>query len=294
MIERLLIVGTGLIGASAGLAAKAHGLAGEVVGVSRSEETLKKAKARGAIDSGSTELSRAAKGADFVLVATPVPTIPQMIRDLARSGLAESAVITDAGSTKEGICEAIAMDPESAALFVPAHPIAGSEQSGPEAARADLFEGKPCIVTATADTDPGRALRARDFWSKLGMDVTDMTPEAHDRVVALISHLPHVAAYALMNAITTIDVETHLGAVRYAGTGLLDTTRIAAASPQLWREILENNAAAVKDAVARFRKELESFEHAIGAGDFDAVSALLETAASARRKLGPTAGGDDE
>ena len=282
MISRLALVGVGLMGASAGLAAKARGLAKEVVGFSRRKETLEEALRVGAIDSFETELAAAVCGAEFVLVSVPVDVVAARVLEIAACELSPDAVITDVGSVKGNIVAEVARDAKAAALFVGGHPIAGTEKSGPAAAKADLYEGRHCILTPGADATKTAAVRA--FWEALGMRVEEMDAARHDEVLAMISHLPHVVAYALVGAVARYDKGEH-PALKFTAGGFKDFTRIAASAPELWRSIVEANAAASLDSIARFKAELTEIENAIAAGDFSKLEELFTQAATVRRSL---------
>lgn len=282
MISRLALVGVGLMGASAGLAAKARGLAGEVVGFSRRRQTLEEARRVGAIDSFETDLAAAVRGADFVLVSVPVDAVAARVLEIAACELAPGAVITDVGSVKGNIVAEVSRDAKAAALFVGGHPIAGTEKSGPAAAKADLYEGRHCILTPGADAKKTAAVRA--FWEALGMKVEEMDAARHDEVLAMISHLPHVVAYALVGAVARYDKGEH-PALKFTAGGFKDFTRIAASAPELWRAIVEANASSSLDSIARFKAELSAIEDAIAAGDFDKLEELFAKAATVRRSL---------
>lgn len=283
MIERLLLVGVGLMGASAGLAVKQRGLAREVVGFSRRKQTLEEARRIGAIDSFETDLEAAAKGADFVLVSVPVDAVASRVRELAVCALADGAVITDVGSVKESICAQVETDEKAAARFVGGHPIAGTEKSGPAAAIETLYEGRHCILTPGGKNNPAATQKVRAFWEALGMQVEQMEPAHHDEVLAMISHLPHVVAYALVGAVAAYDREHP--ALKFTAGGFKDFTRIAASAPGLWRAIIEANRRASLDSIARFKAELEQMEAAIEAGDFAKLEELFTRAATVRREL---------
>ncbi len=258
-IGTVAIVGVGLIGGSIGMALRARGLAGQVVGVGREPGRLDEARRLGAIDDATTDLRQAASGADAVVVCTPVDRVKD---DVVRSsGLAKAdALITDAGSTKGTIVEAAEADPTARSKFVGAHPIAGSERSGVAHASADLFEGRVCVLTPTARTPAERLDRARRFWSSLGCRVIELDPTTHDAHFARTSHLPHAVAAALASLVGPELVPLAAGAYR-------DATRVAGADAALWAPIFLENRQSVLDALDDFGERLAAFRAALEAGD---------------------------
>lgn len=281
--DRLLIAGVGLIGASLGLALRERGAVGEIVGLGRSAENLRIARRRGAIDRAERDPERAARDVDLVVVATPVATIAPLIATLART-LPRGAVITDAGSVKATVVADVERAlAASARRFCGSHPIAGTEQAGAAAAVHDLFEGRRCILTPTSRTAPATRRRVRALWRTVGMRVEDLSPRRHDRIYALVSHVPQSLATALVNAAR--DSEPGGRALAYAGTGFHDVTRLAKSSSVMWRDILLANRKPVLAALARFTTACERLRIAIAAGDGTAIEAELRRAAQARRRL---------
>lgn len=281
-MERLALIGVGLMGASAGLAAKKRGLAREVVGFSRNKSTADKAKAVGAIDRAEADLETALEGADFVLISVPVDAIAARVREAIKAPLADGAVITDVGSVKAAVVRELEGDAEVMKRFVPGHPVAGTEQSGPEAAKEDLFEGRHCVLTPVAATPKEMTQKVRAFWEGLGMSVEEMTPQAHDEALAMISHLPHLVAYALVGAVAKFDEGR---ALELAAGGFRDFTRIAASSAQMWRQIVAHNAEASEKALALFRARLDEIQKFVEEKRWDDLEKLFEEAARVRRSL---------
>ncbi|MEO6810829.1 MAG: prephenate dehydrogenase [Isosphaeraceae bacterium] len=278
-MERLgtvAIIGVGLIGGSIGQSLRARKLASRVVGVGRDQAKLDKAQRLGAIDLATTDPARGVAEAEVVVVCTPVTRIAVDVRQAAAHG-PNGVLVTDAGSTKAAIVAAIEADVRARNLFVAAHPIAGSERSGVEHARADLFDGRACVLTPGESTPPDLLIRARSFWQSLGCRITEMTPEAHDAALALTSHFPHALAAALAGIVPT-------SALPLAGGAYRDGTRVAAADPVLWAGILLENQGAVLDACAAFRDQLDTFHQALSDRDERALIAWWE-AARARRLL---------
>lgn len=280
MIQRLTIVGVGLLGGSVARAARARGLAREIVGVGRDRDRLAPALADGTLDRAVTELAGGVRDADLVLLALPVLATEQVLPALWPA-VSAGALVTDVGSTKARIARAAdALQPARPVRFVGSHPMAGSERSGYAASRADLFEGATVIVTPTEAVAPGTVKDATVFWESLGARVSVLDPDSHDRTVAAISHLPHLAAYALVDAVET-------DALAFAARGFRDTTRIAASDPDVWREIFLANRDALAASLAAYRAALDRLESLVAAGDDGAaLRAALAAIAGKRKALG--------
>jgi prephenate dehydrogenase len=282
VIRRLTIVGLGLLGGSIAQAARASAVAGEIVAVGRDAERLRGALAEGAIDGVTTDLAEGLRGADLCVLCTPVATLRALLPAVWRA-VPDGCVVTDVGSTKAAIVAAAhALDRTRAVPFVGSHPMAGSEQSGYAAARPDLFRGALVIVTPTERSDRTPTKRVAEFWEALGGRVMEMDPETHDRAVAAVSHMPHLVADALVAAVLRADPRFF----DVAGAGFRDTTRIAASSPQVWREIFEDNRAALVETLGVFRRALDELETLVTTGEAGAVEAELDRIRRAREALG--------
>jgi prephenate dehydrogenase len=278
-LERLgtvAIVGVGLIGGSIGLALRARELCGRVVGIGRSAARLGEALALGAIDEAATELSRGVAEAEVVVVCTPVTQIADDVLRASAHG-PEGLLVTDAGSTKLGIVEAVEREARPRAVFVGGHPLAGSERQGVAHARADLFEGRACVLTPTPRTPLDRLRRARSFWNLLGCRVIELDPVEHDEALALTSHLPHVVASALAATVPAKAIPLAAGAYR-------DGTRVAGADASLWAGIFLENRGPLFRALDRFQDQLDGFRQALESGDEAALRSCWD-AARARRLL---------
>jgi prephenate dehydrogenase len=283
LFERMVIAGVGLIGGSLGLAARGRSLVGEVVGYGRGEENLKIARDRGAIDRYSRSPEEAADGADLVVLAVPVRSLrPVAERMLPHAR--QDAVVIDVGSVKGKVVQSLSPLVRSPAAFVGCHPIAGTEHSGAANALPNLFEGQLCIVTPTPSTVPRALARVRGFWERLGMRVESMPPADHDRLLALVSHLPHVVAYALVTAIERERVADR-DPLSYSGGGLRDTTRIASSHAEMWRDIFLDNHAEVLRAIGEFSAALERLRQMIEREDAAPLEAALDRARGARSRL---------
>jgi prephenate dehydrogenase len=272
VIRRLGLVGLGLLGGSVAKAARAQGLADEIVAVGRDRARLEPALRDGAIDRASTDIAEGVAGVDFCLLATPVATISALLPDVWRA-LPSDAVLTDVGSTKAAIVETAERLAAARPLaFVGSHPMAGSEQAGYRVSRADLFRGATVIITPTERTDSHAVKRVAEFWEALGGRLVTLDPVTHDRATAAISHLPHLVADALVDAVVRMDPRFF----GVAGRGFKDTTRIAASDPRMWREIFQENRAGLAEALAAFRAALDDLERLIAHDDAPAIEAALD------------------
>jgi prephenate dehydrogenase len=287
LFPRLTVAGVGLVGGSLAAAARAAGLVGEVVGFGRSEENLRVALERGLVDRVTQDAAVAAAGADAIVLAVPVGTcgpLAARFAGLARPG----TLLTDVGSVKASLVAALETAWGAVGPVVGAHPIAGSEASGAGAARADLFRGRRCILTPTPTTDVAALARVRSLWEGVGAVVEEMPAAVHDELLARISHLPHLVAYALVASVGGARVGAR-DALVYAGTGFRDTTRVAGSPAEVWRDIALANAPALGVALGEFRAALARLEALVAAGDRAGLEAALAAARILRRQLG----GDD-
>lgn len=271
-IETVTIVGVGLIGGSVGMALRGRGLARRVIGLGRNTGRLEEAARLGAIDTGTTEPAEALAQTDVAVICTPVTRIASDVRMAAELGPA-SILVTDAGSTKRRIVEEVERIARARAAFVAAHPIAGSERSGVAHARADLFEGRACVVVSTERTPRDRLERARAFWTSLGCVRIEMGPAEHDAALAYTSHLPHAVAAALAAAVPTPLLNLAAGAFR-------DGTRVAAADAELWTGIFLANRMPLIEALGAFQDEVATLKMALINGDEAAIRAWWEKARS--------------
>lgn len=274
--NKITIIGVGLIGGSIGLAVKKRFLAKSVVGVFRKKSTLKKALRRGVITSATMDLMQGVRGADLIIIASPVRSIPHLTKEVLKYAK-RGAIITDVGSTKAWINKEVAMSVKRSRgiFFVGSHPMAGSEHSGVEFARHDLLEGSPCIVTKDNTTKKKALDRVVAFWRSLGSKVSVMTPGEHDRSVSLVSHLPHIMAFSLALAVPDSDLE-------YAAEGFKDTTRVASSDPRLWADILLSNREHIMKAVRLFDITCKRFVRSLSKNDYAGIVKLIGAAKSKR------------
>ena len=279
--DSIAIVGVGLIGGSIGQALRKRELAREVVGVGRSARSLEQSRKLGAIDRGTTSLAEGVSQAELVVVCTPVELIVQHVQEAAAAS-PKKAVLTDAGSTKAQLVaelDATVNAADGGPRFVGSHPIAGDHRSGCEFARPDLFENRVTVVTPTSDSTASAVERVNEFWQGLGSRVVEMLPEAHDRALAITSHLPHLVASSLAGL-------TPGEYLPLTGGGWQDTTRVAAGDPELWRQILVTNRTAVLEAIERFDISLAALRTALWKGDDERLLELLQEAKQVRDALG--------
>jgi prephenate dehydrogenase len=276
--ESVAIVGVGLIGGSIAAALRHRGFPGSIVGVGRDRARLDRAQAAGLVDRGTEDPGSGAAEADLIVFCTPVEQIVAGVR-AAAAGCRPGTLITDAGSVKERICRSLANGFPNRVTFIGSHPVAGSEKRGFEHADADLFEGRVCVVTPTAQTPETALERLTAFWRFLGMKVIELPADQHDAVLARTSHLPHVVAAALAEAVPPELYEL-------AGTGFRDTTRIAAGSPDLWVGILLDNAASLLPALEAYAERLREFREALHERDDKRLLELLGDAKRNRDALG--------
>jgi len=280
MIQRLCIVGVGLIGGSLAKDLRRLGLCDEVIGCSRKRENLERARELGIIDAYYLDPAKAVEGADMVVVAVPLGAMAAVLEAM-RPGLAAGAVLTDVGSAKCSVLEAarsaFGAVPEN---FVPAHPIAGTEHSGVEAAVQGLFQGRRVILTPADETRPEAVNRVREMWQSVGAEVLEMNPTHHDEVLAATSHLPHMLAYTLVDMLGQMEERVEM--FRYAAGGFRDFTRIASSDPQMWHDICIANRDALVDALDRFQADLGTAIDAIRDGDGKTIKEIFTRAKALR------------
>ena len=282
MIDRLCIVGTGLIGGSLARDLKRLGEVGEVVGSSRRPENLQRAVELGVIDRFDVDAARAAADADMVVVAVPLGAV-QAVLERIRDAVRADAVVTDVGSAKGSVVAAAqAVLGPRFARFVPAHPIAGTEHSGVDASVERLFERRRVIVTPTAETDADAIERVSRMWTMVGSEVIEMDVARHDRILAATSHLPHMLAYTLVDVLGGMRERTEI--FRYAAGGLRDFTRIASSDPQMWQDICLANRDSMVEALERFGAGLDRLTDAVRRGDGEHVRSVFARARSIREE----------
>jgi prephenate dehydrogenase len=283
MIDRLCVIGVGLIGGSLARALREAGFCGEVVGAGRNPDHLRQAVELGVIDRFETDPGRAVAGADMVLVAVPLGAMESVFRGIA-GHLTPGAVVTDAGSAKTSVIaaarQAFGRVPE---YFVPGHPIAGTENSGVGASIADLYRNRRVILTPLEHTDAGAIARVRAMWEAAGARVSEMDPAHHDAVLAATSHLPHVLAFALVDSLARLSDREEIFA--YAAGGFRDFTRIASSDPVMWRDICLANAEAIQAMIERFIEDLKTIDRAVQVQDGARLLEIFTAAKQARDRF---------
>jgi cyclohexadieny/prephenate dehydrogenase len=282
MFERVALVGIGLIGSSISHACRRAGLARSIVGSARTPQTVETALRLGIIDQGFASAREAAEGADLVILCVPVGLCGPIAEEIAPV-LRPGAILTDVGSVKASIVRDVTPHVPQGVHFVAGHPIAGTEQSGPEAGFAELFDGRWCILTPEAGTDRAAVEKLKRFWEKLGSNVEVMSPDHHDLVLAITSHLPHLIAFNIVNTAAHLERVTDSEVIKFSAGGFRDFTRIAASDPVMWRDVFLNNKDAVLEMLGRFTEDLTVLQRAIRFGDGETLHRLFSDARTIRR-----------
>ena len=264
--DRVALIGLGLIAGSMGLRMRRDGLAGEVVGTARTARTRAVAAERGLVDRVTDSAAEAVAGADLVVLCVPVGAMGAVAAEIAPH-LAAGATVSDVGSVKRDVIAAVAPSLPAGAHFVPAHPIAGTEHSGPEAGFEGLFENRWCLLTPLEGTDPAAVERLARLWRALGSNVETMDADHHDLVLAVTSHAPHLIAYTMVGVADDLRRVTDSEVIKYSAAGFRDFTRIAASDPVMWRDVFLNNRDATLEILGRFTEELFALQRAIRTGD---------------------------
>ena len=282
LFQRVALIGIGLIASSLARAIRAHGLAVEVVATSRSAETRARAAELGIVDAVFDDAAECASGADLVVLAVPVRASGSVAAAIA-PGLAAGVIVTDVGSVKGSVIKVVQPLLPDGVSFVPGHPIAGTEHSGPDAGFAELFEGRWCVLTPTPETDAAAIERVAALWRAIGSRVDIMDPEHHDVVLAITSHIPHLIAYNIVATVSDLEDRTKKEVIKYAAGGFRDFTRIAASDPVMWRDVFLANREAVLEMLATFNEDLARVQRAIRRGEGDFLEELFTETRAVRR-----------
>jgi len=282
--NRVALLGIGLIGSSLARAIRQQKLAAEITGYARSEATRAKALEIGLVDRILPTAAEAVKDADLVILCSPVGTYGGLAQEIAPA-LKLGAILTDVGSVKAAVVKDILPHVPPGVNFIPGHPIAGTEQSGPESGFAELFINRWCIITPLPDSDPKAVERLADFWRGCGSNVDVMTPEHHDLVLAITSHLPHLIAYNIVSTAADLEEVTSSEVIKYSAGGFRDFTRIAASDPTMWRDVFLNNKDAVLEMLGRFSEDLSALQRAIRWGDGDTLFDVFTRSRQIRRSI---------
>ncbi len=285
LFRRLALLGCGLIGSSIARAVRAKGgIAGEVVANARSAASLARIIDLGIADHVEADPAKAVQGADCVILCAPVGAYASLAACIAPH-LAEGAILSDVGSTKQSVLRDVGPFVPAGVHFVPAHPLAGTEHSGPDAGFATLFEGRWCLLTPPPGTDAHSVARIKALWTRMGSMVAVMEPAHHDRVLAIVSHLPHLIAFTICGTADDLADETRQQVLQFAASGFRDFTRIAASDPEMWRDVFLNNREALLEMLARFTEDAQAMARAVRWGDAAYIEDKIGRGRKIRRSL---------
>lgn len=284
MFERIALVGIGLIGASIALAARQQGVAKHIAVCTRRADTLEEAKGLSLGDSYTLDASEAVRDADLVVLCTPVGAFGSVAKQIAPF-LKAGAILTDVGSVKEHVHKSVGPHVPEGVHFVPAHPMAGTEYSGPSAGFAALFKGRWCMLTPSPEVDRAAVEKLADFWRALGSQIEIMDAAHHDLVVAITSHVPHLIAYNIVGTAEHLETVSKSEVIKYSAGGFRDFTRIAASDPVMWRDVFLTNREAVLEMLGRFLGDLSVLQSAVERGDGPALEELFTRTRAIRRSI---------
>lgn len=282
--NKIALIGIGLIGSSLARVIRREGLAGHIAIATRSPETLKRAQELGLGDSYTTDNGEAVRDADLVIVSVPVGSSGLVASQIA-GHLKPGAIVTDVGSTKGSVITQMQPELPDNVYFIPGHPIAGTEYSGPDAGFADLFINRWCILTPLPDTPEEPLAMLNAFWEACGSKTDQMDPQHHDLVLAIVSHLPHIIAYNIVGTANDLEKVTESEVIKYSASGFRDFTRLAASDPTMWRDVCLHNKDAILEMLGRFSEDLASLQRAIRWEDGDALFDLFTRTRAIRRGI---------
>lgn len=282
--KRVALIGLGLIASSMFWAMKRKGLAQEVTGFARSQETRDTARRIGLCDTVYDTAAEAVKGADLVVLCVPVGVMGAVAADIAKH-LKPGATITDVGSVKRDVIDKVGPQLPANVHFIPGHPLAGTEHSGPEAGFAELFDNRWCLLVPAEGSDPEAVARLRHFWEEIGSNVQEMDADHHDLVLAVTSHAPHLIAYTMVGVADDLGRVTDSEVIKYSAAGFRDFTRIAASDPTMWRDVFMTNKDATLEILGRFTEELFALQRAIRTGDGDHLHDYFTRTRAIRRSI---------
>jgi cyclohexadieny/prephenate dehydrogenase len=284
LFKRIALIGFGLIGGSIARAARAQGLASEIVTSARSEKTRARVAELGVVDQVLETNAEAAKDADLVILCIPVGACGPVTQEIAPF-LKPGSIVSDVGSVKGAVAREMAPYIPQGVHFVPAHPVAGTEHSGPDSGFAELFINRWCILTPPEGTDPAAVEKLRAFWAGLGARVEIMTPDHHDLVLAITSHLPHLIAYTIVGTADELAQVTSSEVIKFSAGGFRDFTRIASSDPTMWRDVFLNNKEAVLEMLGTFNEDLSKLTRAIRRNDGEALFKHFSRTRAIRRGI---------
>ena len=284
MFDKLALIGIGLIGSSIARAARLNGLARTIAIATRQQATLEEARALGLGDHYTRSNAEAVRDADLVILCVPVGAYAAVMADIAPA-LKPGAILSDVGSVKGQVVKVVEPFLPAGVHFIPGHPIAGTEHSGPAAGFPELFVGRWCILTPRRDTDPVALDRLTSFWGAMGSNVERMDPAHHDLVLAITSHVPHLIAYNIVGTVADLETHTRSEVIKFSASGFRDFTRIAASDPVMWRDVFLTNRDAVLEMLGRFLEDLSQLQRAVRVGDGPAMEALFTRTRAIRRSI---------
>lgn len=282
--RKLALIGIGLIGSSIALAARRQGLVDTIAIATRKQETLDEARDLKLGDIYTLDAAEAVRGADLVILCAPVGVYAALAEAIAPA-LEPGAILTDVGSVKENVVKAVAPHVPSGVHFIPGHPIAGTEKSGPSAGFPELFAGRWCVLTPGPEVDPAKTEQLAAFWRAMGSQVESMDAAHHDMVLAITSHIPHLIAYNIVGTVADLETATQSEVIKFSASGFRDFTRIAASDPVMWRDIFLTNRDAVLEMLGRFSEDLSALQRSVRMGDGPALEALFTRTRAIRRSI---------
>ncbi len=284
LFERIAIIGLGLIGSSLCHVIRREGLAKTIAGCAKSEATLTTAERLKLCDAHFSDPAEAVADADLVILCTPIGTFEGLAKAIGPA-LKPGAIISDVGSVKTAVVRDIGQHLPDGVHFIPGHPVAGTEHSGPDAGFAELFDGRWTILTPLPDSDPQAVEKLKTFWERCGSPVEVMTPEHHDLVLAITSHVPHLIAYNIVGTASDLETVTEKEVMKFSAGGFRDFTRIAASDPTMWRDVFLNNKDAVLEMLGRFTEDLTELQRAIRWGEGDKLFEKFSQTRAIRRGI---------
>jgi cyclohexadieny/prephenate dehydrogenase len=284
MFERVALIGLGLIGSSLSHAMRRAGLSRSIAGHARTEKTRDTALRLGLVGAAYATAAEAARDADLVILCTPIGTYAQLAEEIGPA-LRVGGIVTDVGSVKASVLRDVGVHLPRGVHFIPGHPIAGTEHSGPESGFAELFDGRWCVLTPPPGADAAAVERLSAFWRACGSHVEIMDAEHHDLVLAITSHVPHLIAYNIVNTARHLERVTDTEVIKFSAGGFRDFTRIAASDPVMWRDVFLNNKEAVLEMLARFSEDLTALQRAIRFGEGETLHKLFVEARATRRGI---------
>jgi cyclohexadieny/prephenate dehydrogenase len=282
--NKITLIGIGLIGSSIAREIKEHGLADHVAISTRSADTLKRAEELELGTSYTTSVADSVEDADLIIVSVPVGASEEVVKMIAPR-LKAGAIVTDVGSTKQSVIAQMQPYMPDNVHFIPGHPLAGTEKSGPDAGFLGLFQDRWCIFTPLPDTDPDAMAKLSGFWQALGSRIDEMEPKHHDRVLAIVSHLPHIIAYNIVGTADDLETVAESEVIKYSASGFRDFTRLAASDPTMWRDVCLHNKDAILEMLARFSEDLAYLQRAIRWGEGDKLIELFSRTRAIRRSI---------